>query len=119
LYREIIFSKFTQTDLIHLQEQKATKMWPTSPDRLLAWLDLWQSALVATDIGVRAKTTTQPTAIESLNTAFSVTENPQEIEYDNILQEAAIDEQIDEDTPPHIVEQVLNIRQNTGRGDYV
>jgi hypothetical protein len=36
LYREIIFSKFTQTDLIHFQEQKATKMWPTRPDGLLA-----------------------------------------------------------------------------------
>jgi hypothetical protein len=123
LYREIIFSKFTQTDLIHFQEQKATKMWPTSPDGLLAWLDLRQSALEATDIGVRAKTTTQPTVIESLNTAFSVTENPQEIEYDDVLQEAAIDKQmhfiVDEDTPPHIVEQVLNIRHNTGRADYV
>jgi hypothetical protein len=67
LYREIIFSKFTQMDLIHFQEQKATKMWPTSPDGLLAWLDLRQSALEATDIGMRAKTTTQPTVIESLN----------------------------------------------------
>jgi hypothetical protein len=42
-----------------------------------------------------------------------VTENPQEIEYDDVLQEAAIDEQmhfiVDEDTPPHIVEQVLSI----------
>jgi hypothetical protein len=54
----IIFSKFTLTDLIHFQDQKATKMWPTSPDGLLAWLDLRQSALEATDIGVRAKTTT-------------------------------------------------------------
>jgi hypothetical protein len=26
---------------------------------------------------------------------------------------------VDEDTPPHIVEQVLSIRQNTGRADYV
>jgi hypothetical protein len=123
LYREIIFSKFTQTDLIHFQEQKATKMRPTSPDGFLAWLDLRQSALEATDIGVRAKTTTQPTVIESLNTAFLVTENPQEIEYDDVLQEAAIDKQmnfiVDEDTPPHIVEQVLNIRHNTGWADYV
>jgi hypothetical protein len=52
-----------------------------------------------------------------------VTENPQEIKYDDVLQEAAIDEQmhfiVDEYTPPHIVEQVLNIRHNTGRADYV
>jgi hypothetical protein len=72
---------------------------------------------------VKAKMTTQPTVIELLNTAFSVAENPQEIEYDDVLQEAAIDEQmhfiVDEDTPPHIVEQVLNIKQNTGRADYV
>jgi hypothetical protein len=61
--REIIFSKFTQADLIHFHEQKATKMWPTSPDGLLAWLDLRQSALEATDIGVRAKRTSQPTVI--------------------------------------------------------
>jgi hypothetical protein len=123
LYREIIFSKYTQADLIYFQEQKATKMWPTSRDGLLTWLDLRQSALEAMDIGVRAKTTSQPTVIESLNTAFLVTENQQEIEYDDVLQEAAIDQQmhfiVDEDTPPHIIEQVLNIRHNTVRGDYV
>jgi hypothetical protein len=72
---------------------------------------------------VRAKTTTQPKVIESLNTAFLVIENPQEIEYDDVLQEAAIDKQmhfiVNEDTPPHIAAEVLNIRQNTGRVDYV
>jgi hypothetical protein len=98
-------------------------MWPTCPDGLLAWLDLRQSALEATDIGVRAKTTSQPTVIELLNTAFLFTENPQQIEYDDVLQEAVIDKQmhfiVNEDTPPHIVEQVLNIRHNTGRADYV
>jgi hypothetical protein len=45
-------AKFVQTDLIHFNEQRVAKRWPKSPDGMLSWLDLRQTALESSDIGV-------------------------------------------------------------------
>jgi hypothetical protein len=56
LFKELIQSKFVQTDLIHFNEQRVAKRWPKSPDGMLSWLDLCQTALESSDIGVKPKT---------------------------------------------------------------
>jgi hypothetical protein len=122
LYREITAQKFTPTDMLHFQEQRVARNWKASPDGLLAWLDLRQSALEATDIGVRTKPSAVPTAPpESLSTAFMTTDVPEVYSY--AVHATAIDATvfctIDEDTPSYIVEQLLSIRHDSGNQDYI
>jgi hypothetical protein len=73
LYRELMQSKFVQTDLIHFNEQGVAKRWPKSPDNMLSCLDLRQTALESSDIGVKPKTQITSVPADQLNTAFTTT----------------------------------------------
>jgi hypothetical protein len=116
LYREIIHTRFSQTEILHFQEQRAGKRWPASPEVFLAWLDLRQSAMEATDIGVRPKATQPPTTtVETLNTAFTtLSSSYDEMSFPEMVHDSAADDEayivIHEDTPSIIVQQMLNIR---------
>jgi hypothetical protein len=103
LYREIIHTLFLQTEILHFQEQQAAKRWPASPEGLLAW----QSALEATDIGIRPKATQPPTAtVETLSIAFTMSSSSNnEMSFPEMVHESAADDEayivIHEDTLNH------------------
>jgi hypothetical protein len=125
LYRKIIQNKFITTDLLHFHEQMVAKKWEASPEGLLLWLDLPQLALESADsgmAGLRGKLATR-TNTETLYSAFTTTEKLSQATYLDVLHTTAIEEEshlkVYEDTPVEMVQQMLNIANQTGRTNLV
>jgi hypothetical protein len=80
---------------------------------------LRQSALEATDIGVRPKETQPTTAtVETVNTAFTTSSSSyHKMSFPEMVHDSAADDEayvvIHEDTPSIIVQQMLNIRESS------
>jgi hypothetical protein len=112
LYRELMQSEFVQADLIHFNEQRVAKRWPKSRDGMLLWLDLHQTALESSDIGVKLKTQITSVPADQLNTAFTTTDA---LTFPEAIHEVAVEEElcfsIHEDTPQEIILQMHNIAQ--------
>jgi hypothetical protein len=122
LYREIMHSWFNQPDLVHFHEQRVAKGWPASPEGMLTWLDMRQTVLEAAEIGIRAKTPLL--SADHLNTAFmTTTDEQEETTFPAAVHEMANDEEsyfhVYDDTPPEIVQQMLNISRHIGRQNFV